>query len=130
MSPGLGIQEPHRPVAAGRQECVPGAVEGQDSDLPRVFTQLGQDPTFGRVPHAHGAGVTSRHHPQALRVESDGGDRVCVARAELGIDLHVPFQIPEPRPMIPACQQEGPTVAAEGGLADGGLQRLEEADVL
>jgi hypothetical protein len=49
-----------------------------------------------------------------------------MARAALGIDLDVLVHIPHPGLAIPAAQQQDAAVAAEGGLAGGGLQEPEE----
>ena len=76
----------------------------------------------GRVPDANGAGVATRHQPRAAGVEGDGGDRVSVARPVPGIDLDVGDRVPQPGPAVAAAQQEAEAVAAEDGLADGGIE--------
>ena len=73
-----------------------------------------------------GAGMTTGHQPRSFGVEGNGGDRVGMARAVLGIDLDVAVRVPQSSPTIPASQQDTPAVPTEDGLVNGGIQGSKE----
>src|SRR5262249_3071423 len=123
---GLDVEEPRRAVVAGRREHRPVGAEGQDDDLAGILPQLIQQRAAVRVPDPYGAGMTTRYDPRAPGVEGDGGDRINMARAAPGVDLGVAAEIPQPGASIPAAHQHAPTVAAEDGPMDGGIQGPEE----
>ena len=101
---------------------LPSGLKARTTISPAFWRNSYEHRTPVRVPHPHGARVTTRHHPRAVGVEGDGGDRVSMAGAMLGIDLHVAVHVPQPRLTITAAQQQASTVAAEGGLVDRGIQ--------
>ncbi len=52
LRPRFGVEEPRRPIVAGRQQRLPVRAEGQDDDLPSILPQFVEQRTSGRVPHA------------------------------------------------------------------------------